>query len=506
MLAAASVLAEAPASELVRYGFDEEVETGPDTLRVFQNARGSVGLSSSFRISGYRSVEIRDVAHDGDFPELLGSFPRRSEGKLFAHFGLLVTDVDQTFNVALAGPERFVLKKDGIGFWLQGRGGSLYHVSDSIPKRLFSLRPFVWYTVDVGYDVGAGTYDLTIQEEDARTPRVSLRAQPNAASQPGSSVEVFSFVGDVEDDESNVVYYVDDVLLSADRPVDLAPFAAPGRRKLFIDAWQENQRRLLAGPACPALASPADLGLDARDLAGAAGDALGRMLRGQVDRTAPQPAPLSAVAEWVSGCQSLHDGKPDAALRAFGRAESMWPRGRIYPLSRAVALARAKRPAEADRLLESVRGLFKDDLRLELAHAMVGLARDDLDAALRILAPPAEGLPIELGREVEQVAEEYFLVLLWRGEYARARDYAAAIEGRFHEMQLPAGRWAERLGDAEFFGGNVKAALGSYREALKVAGDRTLLHEKLADACFRLGDVEQERLWREKVYGSLRQR
>ena len=62
---------------LVRYSFDDgAVATGPDTFTVFRNAKGSVQLSTAFHVSGYRSLEIRDVAGDGDFPELQGFFPR----------------------------------------------------------------------------------------------------------------------------------------------------------------------------------------------------------------------------------------------------------------------------------------------------------------------------------------------------------------------------------------------------------------------------------------------
>ena len=48
-----------PAGVLVDYGFDEEIPTGPDTVRVFEHARGRVALSSAFRYGGYRSLELR---------------------------------------------------------------------------------------------------------------------------------------------------------------------------------------------------------------------------------------------------------------------------------------------------------------------------------------------------------------------------------------------------------------------------------------------------------------
>ena len=77
-------LAEAqpkPSSILVSYSFDDNgLDTGPDTFAVFQKAQGLVTLSTAQRWSGYRSVELRDVAGDGDFPELQGYFAQRSKG------------------------------------------------------------------------------------------------------------------------------------------------------------------------------------------------------------------------------------------------------------------------------------------------------------------------------------------------------------------------------------------------------------------------------------------
>ena len=63
------------ANTLVWYDFeDDDLESGPTTFMVFEGAKGSVNLSSAYRHSGYRSVEIRDVASDGQFAELQGFF------------------------------------------------------------------------------------------------------------------------------------------------------------------------------------------------------------------------------------------------------------------------------------------------------------------------------------------------------------------------------------------------------------------------------------------------
>ena len=71
---------------------DSSVDTGPDTFAIFQNAKGSVRLSWSDHFSGYRSIEIRDVSGDRDFPELQGYFPLRSHGTIYLHFALMIAN------------------------------------------------------------------------------------------------------------------------------------------------------------------------------------------------------------------------------------------------------------------------------------------------------------------------------------------------------------------------------------------------------------------------------
>ena len=88
---------------LASYSFDDDVATGPDTFAIWQGARhskggrGHVRLSSAFHLSGHRSVELQDIAGDGDFPELQGYFPVRREGQLFFHFAFLALVTFATF-------------------------------------------------------------------------------------------------------------------------------------------------------------------------------------------------------------------------------------------------------------------------------------------------------------------------------------------------------------------------------------------------------------------------
>ena len=69
--------------------------------------------------------------------------------------------------------------------------------------------------------------------------------------------------------------------------------------------------------------------------------------------------------------------------------------------------------------------------------------------------------------------------------------------------------WAERAGDAAFYGKDVAAARISYDEALRSdAADRKRYWSivlKLSDVAFVSGDLATERALREQYYGGLRE-
>ncbi|HEV8702961.1 MAG TPA: hypothetical protein VGV60_16950 [Candidatus Polarisedimenticolia bacterium] len=536
--------AASPSSTLVRYSFDDEdLATGPDTFAVFEKAKGRVHLSTAFRTSGYRSVEIRDVADDGNFPELQGYFPLRETGTLYAHFALMMADPLEQLNIALAGPAWFTFKKGGVAFWLQTRGGALYHYSDSIPIRLLPLRPFTWYLVDLAYDVGAGTYDLAIREEGRAGTLVSLRAQPNAFNEPGSAVDKFSFIGDNGHDTSNVDYYVDDILLTLDRPIPLAPFVAPGRRKLFFDTWSDLRLHVRARPSClPALGLD-DFGLTPDDVSGLKRDgllpALETMLEG---RPVPLAAggstggarALKAIGAWQSGCAALARGEAPRALELFTVAAESGQRAAFYEASAVLALAALGRRDEADVRLSGVYAAWRDDPRLPLLLAMIALSRGDPAAAEQPLRPPAEGVPDDPRSECALVAvsrridpglvrmiqgrfpddwraclhealrpEEYFDVLLLRQAYREASRYAKRTADHMKAMSLPAADWLERQGDAAFLAGEAQDALRLWETSADGAAPHVALMLKLSDAHHLLGDLTKERAYREAIYGSL---
>jgi hypothetical protein len=432
---------------LVRYSFDDGLtDTGPDTFAVFQHAKGRVRLSSEFRNSGYRSIELRDVAGDGDFPELQGYFPERKNGNLYFHFAMLVANPDQPLNVALAGRSHFSVTEDGIAFWLKTREGMLYHVSDSIPKKLFRVEPFVWYAVDARLDITRGTYDLTIRKEGTPEPVLALKEQPNSANAPGSAVDKFSFVGSVFEDDSDVTFYVDDVSLGTDQKVTLGPFVAPGRRKLFIDRWRETKALMLKNPGCPPVLSFEDFGLT----------------------EPPAEDDEGAPAAFRAACAAMKKD-PLAAAKRFRSLAAQNPRAPIFAIGELAALVQSEDEEAARRRWQELEPLLRHDVRYGMLAAMMGLESERQDDETR------------------------YFVLLWKGELARA---AALAEKN---------KWPERAADALFLSGSPAAARPLYEQALRDEPNAYWPTVKLADIAHVLGDAAKEQVYREKMYGALRE-
>ena len=55
------------------------------------------------------------------------------------------------------------------------RNGWLEHMTDSIPKKLMRLEPFVWYRVNLVYTIERGRYSLTVREEGLAKFRKQVR-------------------------------------------------------------------------------------------------------------------------------------------------------------------------------------------------------------------------------------------------------------------------------------------------------------------------------------------
>jgi tetratricopeptide (TPR) repeat protein len=409
---------------------------------------------------------------------------------------------------------------------------------------LFEIDAFTWYVFDAVYDVARGPYDLTVFTEGRARPVVSLQEQPNVLGIPGSQLRKFSFIGDVPGrDRSNARFFVDDIVITSDLPVSETPFVAPGRRMLFVDIHDYYQRRLREHPECvPALGyedfdlSPADLAeLVASGLKGAIepiepieGDdaelsrSLSPFLRGR----------LAAMRDWREGCRG-----GERSVELFRRAKRAAPAAKIYPMSEVLALVAEKRWREADSLFLSIYSQWQDDPRFSSISASIGLARGDLEEAESWLSSWTEAVPRKLGHPLVRrlwsgdidpelvlglqtafpsewpdlvrtalSAELRFYVLSWQGRYREAGDYAGRMGALLRRMEIEPSRWIERQGDAAFYDGDYVEARKRYEEALALAGrddgDDVLL--KLSDTHFKLGNFDLERLYRERIYGSLR--
>jgi tetratricopeptide (TPR) repeat protein len=538
---------EAASRVLVSYSFDDDnVATGPDTFRVFNFAKGNVNLTNTYCHSGYRSVEIRDVAGDKEFPELQGYFPVRQKGQLFVHFAFMTTAPNEPLNMALAGPQWFTMRKDGIGFWLSTEGGFLYQHSDKLITKLIPLEPFEWYTVDVTYHIAEGTYDLTILGEDSKKPPlISLVRQKNASGVAGSAVDKFSFIGDLED-RSNVTYYVDDVVVSSDELLKQKPFVAPGRRKLFVDRWNDYHKRVLQHPNVIPAIDLSDFGLHTAELQAikreGAVKALEAVLNGQpfdaalVRNASPNSVRLlHAISLWIWGNEQLGRRRAEAALEAFEEAARQAPEGKIYQLSSVLALAALKRWQEVDARVPLLYVDWHNDVRFASALAMIGIAKGNLSEAERWLREPAElistqfedeilrrlwsgkitdamvadlqkAFPLNWRQYIEDwlICEHYYFVLLWQRSFDLAQQYASKMLERHKLLGLPTWLWRERAGDAAFHAQSYREAHRLYEESREENVNNTSVLLKLSDVYFLFGDLEKEQTYREKVYGTLR--
>jgi hypothetical protein len=530
---------------LLRYDFEGVgPATGPYTLMVFEDSSGSVAVTTTYRYGGYRAVEIRDVAGDGNFAELQGYFPDITAGKLFAGFAFMTATPDETFNIALAGRSHFTMTRDGIGFWLTGERGTLHHVTGGEAIPLFALEVFTWYVVELVYDVDRGVYDLTVHQEGLDEPIVALTDRPNAVGQSGSGLRMFSFIGDRPGiDRSDVRFYVDDIVVGTDSAISVPNFIAPGRRMLFVDIWDHYRARMLERPECPPVLNHADFDLSPVELQQLAElglletfDALADGRETSSWKTIDDPQLrrlLQAMALWGQGCRLLRD-QPQAALKIFDAAEARASQAKLYAMSRVLALAGAELWSEADELFMAIYADWHDDPRFPAVSAALGLARGNLEQTESWLVTSIERTPERLdhpairqlwsGRIDRQLvralresfeedwagyvstaltAEQRYYVLLWRQRYDEAALYASRMTELFRAMELPAGRWLERQGDALFYDADYEGARNSFETSLAEQGERTPLLLKLSDVHYKLGDPELERAYREKVYGSL---
>ena len=522
---------------LAGYDFDQRLaEVGPDTYQIFKHDYGKVGLSSAYKFSGERSLKIEDVAEDGGFPELQGYFETVKRGRLHFHFAFLVADTLEDFNIALAGKGHFRLHKHGIAFWLQNQQGNLHHYVAGQAIELFELSPFAWYQVDVSYDIEKGRYDLSIRDERGEH-LVYLLDQRNAADHSHSSINKFSFIGDLGD-KFNAAYYVDDVMLYTDDQRQQAEFIAPGRRQLFIDSWNDYHRRLYGKIQCVPATQIIDFGIDTEQFFELVAQGHLQRLNDLLENQLPEIASvvdnhqLYAVYHWQKGCRLLKRRKWTKAIDYFRAAQDLVGNARIYSLSLALAYAGAKQYPQADNLLASIQADWINDQRFAVAQAMIGISRNNTYSAGEWLATLAletykPGLmdlieplhaghiddnmitrlksyaPDEWQQYLQQavITEQYYFALLWEKREYDALQYAQDVISKLEGLDIASSKWHERAADAAFYGKQYAEAIDYYQRALTLGQPCYCNYLKLADIYHLQGQVDLEREYRQLVYG-----
>src|SRR6185503_18773037 len=92
---------------------------------------------------------------------------------------------------------------------------------------------------------------------------------------------------------------------------------------------------------------------------------------------------------------------------------------------------------------------LRHDIRYGAMAALLGMHRENWDEAEAWLRAPAEELKAWHSQiERTLIAEEYYFVLLWRKEYARASRYASRMATQLASIGVDASWWRERAADA----------------------------------------------------------
>ncbi|MEN8206019.1 MAG: hypothetical protein ABFS24_08400 [Pseudomonadota bacterium] len=207
-------------------------------------------------------------------------------------------------------------------------------------------------------------------------------------------------------------------------------------------------------------------------------------------------------------------------------------------ISSPLALAAMGEFLQVDYRIATACGLWYGDERFAAAQAMIGLARDDHWSSEMVLQETVRLLPVHLaaGSGVEPWAntpdselmyylrqhypddwdhylrarlllEQYCFLLLWRDAYAEALEFAQRVATYLEQKTGSAGVWYEFQGNAAFLLGGYEQALDHYERARGVnemfPSRIHSVYLKLSDLFFTTGDAENERYYREQVYGSL---
>lgn len=419
---------------LVQYGFDGTLPSAQEGFYIFEHSQGFVEPTSTVKFSGYRSLELQEASGDGAFVELQGVVTPITTGDVLFHFAFFVRNPEQGLNIAVAGPAHFYLQPDGIAFWLKTQEGTLFHNSDSMFRRLFTLHADTWYVVDVVLHVETGTYDLRIVTPHASEALVFLEQQPNAIKTAGSKLSKISFIGDLEDHD-RVHYFVDDVELRVlSSPLRLGPptpgphvattthqsttglTTPPGnglpreaiqsgspssQRRTYFDEYLELKQLEVSVPECLPATSLRDFGVSRDHLKESPmlRDEVRQAMDLPVDQFASPPTFTSARAVgiflWRRGCRALRAGQNAEALADVTQGMAALPAAPIVQAAYALAANANGRLTEVERTILALASVWAEDARLPVLLGMLAASHGDFEAMRQALA----GLASRLGEE-----------------------------------------------------------------------------------------------------------
>lgn len=519
MLIARPLLAD---SVIARYAFDDgSLPTAQESFFLIENAKGFVDPSVEEKFSGYRSLELKEEPLDGDFVELQAVFEPIESGHVLFHFAFLLKNAGEEFNIALAGPQHFTMRPNGISFWLRNLEGTLFHQSDGMPKRLFKLRENVWYVCDIQLRPQEGTYDLRIVDASAHETVALLRGAKDAVNAP-SSITKLSFIGDL-DDRSSVHYFVDDIeLRELDSAIELASLgtslapipspvsaeAVPGPQSRalayvtsalpstpvrgYLDEFLEFKKLELARPQCLPATSYRDFGIDRGRLKADPDyrEALAQLFVPNKDfpwASPPADPVLKGVYLWRQGCLELSAGRAEQARARFSKSLEFLPDAPVVLAGAVAAALSLGNRVEAEHLLFDLYQPWAEDARLPVVLAMTAANwkhYDDVRRALenaagrlgkdqetqligRLLAgdqPEFDKLQSIFGEKWKSelddlyIGQGYYYALLFSDRFREAVQFSEKMQLRYKKTPAAERFWIELHADALALGGKTDEA------------------------------------------------
>ena len=525
---------------LVSYNFDYDVlDSGPDTYQIFQHKNAKAEISAEYASGGYASAHLTDEAKDGDFVELQGYFPEQQTGVVHFRFKFLIASPNNLFNFALVGRERYQLSPLGINFWLIYEDGWLKHRSDSIPRKLFQPNLYEWYAVDAALNLDTGLYSLQIAGESGGTA-VKLDNQKFAnGSSKAYSLKEYSFIGDLQDSQP-ADFYLDDISIVTSVSTKVAPLVAPGRRKYFVEMWDDYHRELQGKLQCLPAKGIEDFGIYSREYESL--KTIGKLdvLYGLIRLNPRVPKAeewqssdeLSAIVDWLTACDALDKKEFGKARASIARAIAKKSTAYIYQLTSLIVDA-----ASATNLNASYSRAYSlpqqgNDVRNMIALSMIAfhLNRYDdthhaqsVNAALASLDRLSGNVAAQLhevgmsalGRDYigrlqryvpkggEQplewmlVLEQQYYAYLWQGNYRDATALVNRVVAKLAKHSIEPGIWLERKADCAYLNRDLETALDLYNIQVERSLGSVL---KMADLYHMQGDLASEKSLRESIY------